>query len=148
MNETVFVDTNGLVYVGDSAEPENQRRAAEWMAALWDTRRGRLSFQVLQEYYVAITQKLDPPRSLEAVREDLLSFQVWEPLVVNRQVLERGWEVQDRYGLSWWDSLTVAAAVRSGSRWLLSGDFQDGQEIFGIQVLNPFSAEPSAVLSP
>jgi predicted nucleic acid-binding protein len=146
MNETVFVDTNVLVYVRDSTEPAKQRQAAEWMASLWDTRRGRLSFQVLQEYYVAITQKLDPRRSLEEAREDLLSFQVWEPLVVNRQVLERGWEIQDRYGLSWWDSLIAAAALRSGSRWLLSEDFQDGQEMFGIQVLNPFSLDPSAIL--
>ena len=68
MSATVFVDTNVLVYVRDVAEKEKQRRAAEWMAALWETRLGRLSTQVLQEYYVTVTAKLEPPRSREDAR--------------------------------------------------------------------------------
>ena len=146
MSETVFVDTNLLVYVRDRTEEEKQRWAAEWMAALWDTRRGRLSFQVLQEYYVTVTRKLNPPRTLNEAREDILSFQAWDPIAIDAGMLEEGWSVQDRYGFSWWDALIVAAAARSGSLWLLSEDFQDGQEVSGLTVVNPFSHEPDAVL--
>lgn len=146
MSVNVFVDTNLLVYVRDRAEEEKQRLAAEWMAALWDTRRGRLSIQVLQEYYVTVTRKLDPPRTLDDARGDVLSLRAWEPVVMDEGILEDGWTVQDRYGFSWWDSLIVAAAARSGSRWLLSEDFQDGQEVFGLTVVNPFAHEPEAIL--
>lgn len=55
-----FVDTNVLVYARDISEPEKQRRASEWLAHLWRSREGRLSVQVLQEYYVTLTQKLKP----------------------------------------------------------------------------------------
>jgi predicted nucleic acid-binding protein len=146
MSGTVFVDTNLLVNVRDRTEEEKQRRAAEWMAALWDTRRGRLSIQVLQEYYVTVTRKLDPPRTLDEAREDVLSLRAWDPVVIDEGILEDGWAVQDRYGFSWWDALIVAAAVRAGSRWLLSEDFQDGQEVFGLKVVSPFAHEPEAII--
>ncbi len=146
MSGTVFVDTNLLVYVRDRTDEGRQRRAAEWMAALWDTRRGRLSIQVLQEYYVTVTRKLDPPRTLDEAREDVLSLRAWDPVVIDEGILEDGWAVQDRYGFSWWDALIVAAAARSGSRWLLSEDFQDGQEVFGLKVVSPFTHEPEAIV--
>ena len=147
MSETVFVDTNLLVYVRDRTEAEKQRRAAEWMAALWDSRRGRLSVQVLQEYYVTLTRKLDPPRSAEEAREDVLSLQAWEPVVIDSGLLEDGWDFQERFEFSWWDALIVAAAHRSGSRWLLTEDLQDGQDIFGITIVNPFTHTPETILS-
>lgn len=50
MQETVFVDTNVLVYARDITEPDKQRRAAAWMGHLWKTRTGRTGFQVLQEF--------------------------------------------------------------------------------------------------
>ncbi|MCJ7630698.1 MAG: PIN domain-containing protein [Longimicrobiales bacterium] len=146
MSGPVFVDTNILVYVRDRTEEEKQSRAAEWMAALWDTHRGRLSMQVLQEYYVTVTRKLDPPRTLEEAREDVLSLRAWEPVLIDENILEDGWTVQDRYGFSWWDALIVAAAARSGSRWLLSEDFQDGQELFGLTIVSPFVHEPGSIL--
>ena len=118
MSETVFVDTNLLVYVRDRTEAEKQRRAAEWMAALWDSRRGRLSVQVLQE-----------------------------PVVIDSGLLEDGWDFQERFGFSWWDALIVAAAHRSGSRWLLTEDLQNGQDIFGITIVNPFTHTPETILS-
>ena len=68
MSGSVFVDTNVLVYARDRTDEDKQRRALEWMTALWDEARGRTSVQVLQEYYVTLTRKLDPPRSAEEAR--------------------------------------------------------------------------------
>jgi predicted nucleic acid-binding protein len=147
MNATVFVDTNVLVYVRDSTESRKQARAAEWMAALWDTRRGRLSLQVLREYYVTTTRKLSRPLSEEYAREDVLAFGVWDPVVEDLRQFEHAWSLQDRFGLSWWDSLLVAGAVVSGSRWLLTEDLQDGQLLDGVTVVDPFQHEAETVLS-
>lgn len=143
---TVFVDTNVLVYARDLTEPEKQRRAVEWMAALWAGATGRLSWQVLKEYYVVTTEKLDPPRTPEESREDVLALSAWRPVVPDRPVVERAWEVQDRFGLSWWDSLIVAAALRAACPYLLTEDLQDGQELEGTTVVDPFAHEPEEVL--
>lgn len=142
----VFVDTNVLVYVRDLTEGEKQRRAAEWMAALWDTGLGRLSYQVLQEYYVVTTRKLEPPRTDEEAREDVLALTAWDPVVVDGTVVERAWDVQDRHGFSWWDALIVAAALRSRCRYLLTEDLQDGQEVEGLTIVSPFTSLPGAIL--
>jgi predicted nucleic acid-binding protein len=52
MPDKVFVNTNVLVYSRDVTEAQKQKQAMGWMSYLWRTRTGRLSFQVLQEYYV------------------------------------------------------------------------------------------------
>jgi predicted nucleic acid-binding protein len=146
MTALAFVDTNVLVYARDRSEADKQRRAAEWMAALWDSRTGRVSYQVLQEYYVTATRKLDPPRCAEDVREDVWSLRAWKPQAVDYPTLETAWRVQDRYGLSWWDALVVASAVRVGARWLLTEDLQDGQDLLGVTVVDPFRHAPEEVL--
>ena len=146
MSVTVFVDTNVLVYLRDRSEDEKQRRAAEWMALLWELRIGRLSTQVLQEYYVQVTRKLDPPRTTEEAREDVLALGVWRPTVIDLQVMERAWTVQDRFGFSWWDALIVAAALAGSCRYLLTEDLQDGQEVEGLRIVSPFAHEPEVVL--
>lgn len=49
MAATCFVDTNVLVYARDAAESAKQAAAEAWLRELWDSRRGRISHQVLQE---------------------------------------------------------------------------------------------------
>ena len=144
---TVFVDTNVLVYARDRSEPEKQRRAAEWMANLWETGLGRLSYQVIQEYYVTLTSKLDPPRSTEDAREDVAALGAWSPVGIDHRTIEGAWDVQDRYGYSWWDALIVAAALQSGCRYLLTEDLQTGQVIDTMTIISPFADEPEKILS-
>lgn len=146
MTAMVFVDTNVLVYVRDRTEEEKQRRALEWMVALWDTGLGRLSYQVLKEYYVVATRKLDPPRSEDEAREDVLALTAWEPLVVDRAVMEEAWDIQDGHGFSWWDALIVAAGLRSRCRYLLTEDLQEGLEVDALTIVSPFTSPPDAIL--
>jgi predicted nucleic acid-binding protein len=143
MNAKVFVDTNVLVYCRDASEPEKQARAAAWMAALWERRAGRLSYQVLQEYYVTVTAKLDPGLEPEAARTDVRALLAWKPLPLEVRVLEGAWLLQDRYGFSWWDALIAAAAQAEGCRYLLSEDFQAGMEVSDLIVMNPFRITPA-----
>lgn len=144
---TVFVDTNVLVYVRDLSEPEKQRRAAEWVAALWDTGLGRLSYQVLQEYYVTLTAKLDLQRPAEDVREDVGALRAWNPVGTDHATIERAWDIQDRYGSSWWDALIVAAALQSGCRYLLTEDLQSGQVIEKLTIICPFQEHSEEILA-
>jgi len=142
MEGPVFVDTNVLVYHRDSTEPAKQRRAAEWMARLWDEGTGRVSVQVLHEYYVTVTRKLDPGLPQEEAREDIAALRAWNPLSPDAEILEYAWAVQDRYGLSFWDAMIVAAARRLGCAVLLTEDLQDGQDLDGLLVRSPFTLDP------
>jgi predicted nucleic acid-binding protein len=147
MTATIFVDTNVLVYGRDAGEGEKQARAAAWMDRLWANRNGRLSYQVLQEYYVTVTSKLRPGLDADSARSDVRSLLAWHPVSVDSGVVEGAWVIQDRYRLSWWDSLIVAAAQVADCRFLLTEDLQDGQELGNVQVLDPFHHSPETVLS-
>lgn len=140
----VFVDTNVLVYSRDPSDPAKQRRAAEWLASLWDSGTGRLSLQVLQEFYVTMVRKLNPPANVEDVRDDIAALATWDPVATDIDVLERAWTIEDRYGSSWWDSLVVAQALTAGCETLLTEDLRHDQEVFGLRIVDPFLEEPGA----
>jgi predicted nucleic acid-binding protein len=144
MNEDsrVFVDTNVLVYSRDSSEPVKQKQALDWMTFLWDKRNGRISYQVLQEFYVTVTGKLQPGLRVSTAREDVEALLAWNPLPIDRQLIIRAWELQDRNRLSWWDALIVSAAQRTQCQYLLTEDLQEAQNFGGVQVINPFHHSP------
>jgi predicted nucleic acid-binding protein len=136
-----FVDTNVLVYARDARDPRKQARALQVLESLWQSRLGRLSFQVLQEYYVTVTRKLSPGLTPEEAREDVRDLLAWNPVPVTAAVLEQAWDVEARFALTWWDGLIVASALTAGCATLLSEDFQDGLRIGGLQVRNPFAPD-------
>ena len=142
MTGKVFVDTNVLVYCRDASEPDKQEHAQAWLSALWERRTGRLSFQVLQEFYVTVTAKLALGLSPESARLNVRQLLAWKPVTVDDRLLEEAWRLQDRYRFPWWDALIVAAAQISACGYLLSEDFQDGMEMGDLKVLNPFLNRP------
>lgn len=147
MTAPVFVDTNVIVYARDAREPAKQRLAESWLDHLWRERLGRTSFQVLSEYYVSVTRKLDPGLPAQEAWDDVNAMMAWNPRPIDRVVLERGRAIEARYRLSWWDSLVVAAAQLEGCAVLLTEDLQDGAQFDGVTVRSPFTlsvAEPRA----
>jgi predicted nucleic acid-binding protein len=139
-----FVDTNLLVYYRDRTEPDKQTRAAQWLGGLWHGRNGRLSTQVLSEYYVTVTQKLRPGLPSDAAWADVKALMAWRPVSLDGALLERARGLQQRYQLAWWDALIVAAAHRSTCTVLLTEDLQDGQDFDGVTVRNPFLHMPES----
>lgn len=142
MTAPVFVDANVLVYARDASERLKQPKATDWLAHLWQTRAGRLSVQVLQEYYVTVTRKLKPGRDEALARRDVLQLATWRPVAIDETTLEDAWVCEDRWGLSFWDALIVSAARATGCRTLLSEDFQAGQDLDGLIVVDPFRTSP------
>jgi len=69
---------------------------------------GRVSFQVLQEFYANVTRKWPPAR--DQVQAEIRSLFSWHPVAIDAEILESGWQLQERYKISFWDSLIVAAA--------------------------------------
>lgn len=136
MRADAFVDTNILLYAISTAPEEAARkqRAREILAQPdWG-----LSIQVLQEFYVNATR---PPQlamrheDAEAAIRQLLLRPVADN---NAALLLDALRLKARYQLSYWDAAIVAAAVQLGASVLYSEDLQDGQEIEGVTVVNPF----------
>ncbi len=144
MTAPVFVDSNIFLYAVDDDDPRKQQVARDWRAELWKSRLGRVSFQVLNEFYVNAV-RLKPAASDQA-RAEVRDLLAWKPVVVDAAVIERGWKLQDRYRLSYWDALIVAAAKTASCGFLLTEDLQDGQKLDGVEVVNPFLRGPEAVL--
>ena len=141
MTALVFVDTNVLLYALDTAVPEKQRAAAAWRAELWRSRRGRVSYQVLQEFYVQALRK--EPKRAELARAEVRDLFAWEPVAVDADVIQTAWGFQARFSLSFWDALIVAAAHTLQCRFLLTEDLSHGQDLGGVRVVNPFRVAPS-----
>jgi predicted nucleic acid-binding protein len=133
-----FVDTNLLVYAYDSSAGEKWKTSLDVLSLLWIHRTGVLSTQVIQELFVSLTQKVRNPILPETAKEIISDLLRW-PLVVNDggNIL-RAVDLQIKYHFSFWDSLILQAAMTSNSEFLLSDDFQDGQVIESITIVNPF----------
>jgi predicted nucleic acid-binding protein len=142
MSGKVFVDTNVLVYHRDASETVKQPRATAWLDHLWRSGTGRLSVQVLTEYYVTVTRKLAPGIAKDEARADVADYLAWRPAPTTPELLEQAFDLESRFGLSWWDALIVAAARSLGCTTLLSEDMQDGMDFFGLVVADPFAHEP------
>ena len=143
----VFVDTNVLVYARDAGEPAKQARAAAWLEMLWREQLGRTSTQVLSEYYVTLTRKLDPRVAPAEAWDDVSALLTWRPQPIDGAVMRRAREIELRDRLGWWDCLIVAAAQLQGCALLLSEDLQDGGVYGGVTVASPFTmgvSEPAA----
>lgn len=142
MKGPVFLDTGVLVAYHDANAPDRQTRAAEWLAWLWEARSGRLSYQVLREFYHTVTEELVPGLNRTAARESVRSLVSWDPVRADERVFMIAWSVQDRHSLQWADATIVAAAKLSGSRYLLSEEFLPGQDFEGLLAVNPLGTAP------
>ena len=81
----------------------------------------------------------------QAARADVRALMTWQPIAIDTLVVEKAWIIQDRFLFSWWDSLIIAAAQVAECRYLLTEDLQDGQELDGVIVVNPFIHTPQDI---
>ena len=98
---------------------------------------------MLQEFYVKATQKW--PSGRDAARAEVRDLLAWRPASVDAAMLERAWKIQERYQLSFWEALIVAAAKSLGCGYLLTEDLQPGQNLDGVIVVNPFQRDMASL---
>lgn len=136
MSARSFLDTNILVYTDDRSAPAKRRRSIELVAEHRRGGTGVVSLQVLQEYFVAATRKLqvDPVTARRKI-ELLAELDVAIPDVAD---VLAAVDLHRLHGFSFWDALIVRAAKQAGCTVLLSEDFQDRRELDGLRVVNPF----------
>lgn len=139
MSDKCFVDTNILVYAYNIDEKEKHDPASALIKKLWDQKTGALSLQVLQEFYVTVTQKIEKPISFDKAKQIIEDYiAAWEILEPTAKTLLVALEAKDKYQFHFWDAMIFAAAKEVGAGVVYTEDFQHGREIEGVQFINPF----------
>jgi predicted nucleic acid-binding protein len=138
-----FIDTNILIYAMDRADPTKQMHSrAILQSLLANDHSGVISTQILQEFYVTATKKLNLDPIL--VKSILHNLENYEVVVVNPDLIESAIDCSILNRLSFWDALVVVCAESAACDTLLSEDLNHGQIIRGVKIQNPFlrSAKP------
>ena len=129
-----FFDTNVLLYLL-SEDTTKADRAEELVA-----NGGVISVQVLDEFAAVASAKLG--MSWGEIIEVLTPIRALceiEPLTIETH--DRGIEIAERYGLSFYDAMILASALSAGCKILYSEDLQDGQVIDRqLRIRNPFAS--------
>lgn len=137
MSDKCFVDTNILVYAHDRSAGAKSERAKTLLLQLWDSGRGVLSTQVLQELCINLRRKAGNPLPMDEVRRLIREYSTWEVVTNTPESVLRALEIEMRYKTSFWDALILQAAEDAGASILYSEDLATGQRYGGIQVMNP-----------
>jgi predicted nucleic acid-binding protein len=139
MTEVVFVDTNILLYAYDPKAGEKHIRATRALERLWGEQIGRVSVQVLQEFYVTATQKLKTPRA--NAREVVQTYTPWVQHPTTPEIILRASDLAESARLSFWDALIIASAEQAEASLLYTEDLNAGQTIAGVKIVNPLSTD-------
>jgi predicted nucleic acid-binding protein len=148
MTAAVFVDTNVLLYSFDDRDLDKQRVARAWLAAIWTRRCGRLSTQVLSEFYANARKRFATAISAGDARAEVRRYQLWQPWLIDQATIDTAWAVESRWHVNYWDALMVAAAQHMGCALLLTEDLQHDQDIDGVRIVNPFLVGPELLDAP
>jgi predicted nucleic acid-binding protein len=135
-DDVVFVDTNVLVYLFDQGEPGKRAIAKEIFRQyqrIW------LSTQVLQEFFVVVTRKLERPLAPDRALQSVQHLLAYPTAVITPALVIAGIRRSIDSQLSLWDALIVETALSEGAGLLITEDLQDGWQIGAMRVWNPFS---------
>lgn len=130
------LDTNILVYAVDSSAGDRHHRAQEVIEAML-AQDCVLTLQSLSEFYFTVTRKGKLP-SVQA-KKQVEGWQALFPVVAaSPATLNRAIAAVESSQLAFSDAMLWSAARDAGVTLLLSEDFQNGQELSGVRIVNPF----------
>jgi predicted nucleic acid-binding protein len=151
----VFVDSGVLLATFDARDAALQAAARTWVAWCWKQRAGRISTQVLNEFYNGALKMFgQTAKHADAVGTSVTPAQVrthvrrlraWQPPHLDRYAVDGAWDVQDRYSLGYWDALIISSAVQQGCNYLLSLELPTTLEADGLQIIQPQATQPTDI---
>ncbi|HET6401074.1 MAG TPA: PIN domain-containing protein [Candidatus Kapabacteria bacterium] len=130
-----FLDSNVWVYAFASNPDDAKHIRANELILKSEI---RISTQIIGEVCNALLRKvsLTEPEIQIIIRS---FYRHYQPVTLNEEDFLKGSELRGRYKFSHWDSLIVAAALRTKCSILYSEDMHDGLVIEGtLTIRNPF----------
>jgi predicted nucleic acid-binding protein len=137
-----FVDTNIIVYAHDFTAGEKHTRAKALLLDLWSNQMGCLSVQVLQEFYVTVTQKIKKPLSSLQANDIITSLCAWKVYSPSASDVISAIQLHQKQQISFWDAMILLSAAKMGCGTLWSEDL-NAQKYNSVQVINPFRIDES-----
>lgn len=131
----IFIDTNLLVYSMDQHDLEKKRKCRDLLLSLAGDRKGVISTQVMQEFYVAATRKLGADAL--TVKDILHAFERFEIVMITPEMIKNAIDCGIISRISFWDALVVVAAEAAHCELLWTEDLNHGQIIRGVRIENP-----------
>ncbi len=132
-----FFDTNVLLYMY-VGEANKRVRAKQLFRDYAQAGNILVSTQVVQEFFAAGSRKLGIAReALRGAAEGLLDLPL---VIIGPPQIISAMHNEERYKMSFWDALILAAAESGGAEILYTEDLNDGQQYGNVCVRNPFSS--------
>ena len=135
-----FFDSNVLVYAAMDQDPRKQKIALFLFAEAVEHGTGAISLQVLREIANCMFKKSGS--SFETIRNDLNAFKALPRVPDSEDLLDRGMEIKERFGIQFYDALIVASAEAAGCDTIYSEDMADGAVYGSVHVVDPFKHSP------
>ncbi len=139
MSAPAFLDTNILLYADDRADPRKRDLAQDLIRQAIRNGDGRISLQVLQEYFAAATRKLGIDAAIARRKVELYSR--LDTVRLEAQDLLAAIDLHRLHRFSIWDALIIRAAMISGCREVYTEDLQAGFRLGNLEIVNPFAVK-------
>ena len=136
------IDTNVFVYALDAAEPAKQAKAREFFRRVLTSNESILvPWQVAVELLARLRKWESAGRIIgDDVHARFKEFLgVWTLAVPTAEIFDRSFRLRDRYLLSHWDSLLIAACQEASVTRLYTEDMQHGADYDGVNIVNAFA---------
>lgn len=129
----VFIDTNVILYL--FSEDKNKKKVALSLLSSEYT----ISTQVINENINVCLKKLKLSKK-EAFAHGRKLLNTFNVTCIYPNTIVRAMDILEKYSISFWDSMIVAAALENNCQTLLTEDMQDGLVVENTLVIkNPFS---------
>ena len=132
-----FIDTNVLAYAYDRDNVVKRELARQLVKQRMVEQTLLISAQVLNEL-VSTLLKPKFGLSLDDARRAIRAFEGAPLIELDLALTLRALDARQRYQVSLWDGLIIAAAERGRCSEVLTEDLNHGQEYFGVVARNPF----------
>lgn len=138
-SESIFIDTNILVYARDRAEAVKGSIAQQLSNELMNAGKVIVSVQVLSEFFSATTKKCRPRLTAQEAALDVMKLlELCAVVSLTPEVFELAVELVQTHQLTIWDAQIAAAASLAGADIVLTEDTQSRPAILGVRYVNPF----------
>lgn len=111
MNDRCFLDTNIFLYAHDNSEEQKQNIARKLIKHVYSEASCAVSTQVLSEFFQNYVMKFKQPYP-DALKE-MHFMSRCTVIEQSLSLLLAGAKVFNKYSVSWWDALVIAAAAEA-----------------------------------
>jgi len=139
MKDRSFLDTNVFLYVFDKTAPAKARKASELIRDAITSRKGVVSYQVVQEFLNVALKRFPVPMTVPEAEQYIFKvFRVLLSAPPSEVLFTEALHLSGRYQFAWYDSLIVAAAIQAECSIIYTEDLQHGLQVRGLRIENPF----------